>query len=98
MKKFQKSNYHNNNTIPITKSVSVHYECNGKGILVYVRDYIPSKLLNTSYVSSDTECLAIKVNLNKTKWLQMYSNNRHKNNISNHLMIHSETIDRNLSC
>ena len=29
----------------------------GGGILVYVRDDIPSKLLNISYVSSDTECV-----------------------------------------
>ena len=33
----------------------------GGGILVHVRDDIPSKLLNTSYVSSDTECLAIEI-------------------------------------
>ena len=33
------------------------------GILVYVRDDIPSKLLNISYVSSVTECLAIEINL-----------------------------------
>ena len=31
----------------------------GGGIVVYVRNDIPSKLLNISYVSSDTECLAI---------------------------------------
>ena len=29
----------------------------GGGILVYVRDDIPSKLPNISYVSSDTECV-----------------------------------------
>ena len=39
----------------------------GGGILVYVRDDIPSELLNISYVSSDTECLAIEINLRKTK-------------------------------
>ena len=33
------------------------------GILVYVRDDIPSKLVNISYVSSDTECLAIEISL-----------------------------------
>ena len=38
----------------------------GGGILVYVRDDIPSKLLNISYVSSDNECLAIEINLRKT--------------------------------
>ena len=39
----------------------------GGGILVYVRNDITSKLLNISYVSSDTECLAIEINLRKTK-------------------------------
>ena len=35
----------------------------GGGILIYVRDDIPSKLLNISYISSDTECLAIEISL-----------------------------------
>ena len=69
----------------------------GGGILVYVRDDIPSKLLNISYVSSDTECLAIEINLRKTKWLLICSYNPHKNNISNHLMNLSKIIDRNSS-
>ena len=66
-------------------------------MLVYVRDDIPSKLLNISYVSSDTECLAIEINLRKTKWLLICSYNPHKNNISNHLMNLSKIIDRNSS-
>ena len=45
----------------------------GGEILVYVRDDIPSKLLNISYVSSETECLAIEINLRKTKWLLICS-------------------------
>ena len=39
----------------------------GGKIRMNVRDDIPSKLLNISYVSSDTECLAIEVNLRKTE-------------------------------
>ena len=69
----------------------------GGGILVYVRDDIPSKLLNISYVSSDTECLAIEINLRKTKWLLICSYNPYKNNISNHLMNFIKIIDRNSS-
>ena len=69
----------------------------GGGILVYVRDDIPSKLLNISYVSSETECLATERNLHKTKWLLICSYNLHKNNISNHLMNLSKIIDRNSS-
>ena len=67
------------------------------GILVYVRNDIPSKLLNISYVSPDTECLAIEMNLHKTKWLLIFSYSPHKNNISNHLMNLSKIIDRNSS-
>ena len=40
----------------------------GGGILIYARDDIFSKLLNILYVSSDNECIAIEVNLHKTKW------------------------------
>ena len=69
----------------------------GGGILVYVRDDIPSKLLNISYVSSDTECLAIEINLRKTKWLLICSYSPHRNNISNHLMNLSKITDRNYS-
>ena len=69
----------------------------GGRILVYVRDDIPSKLPNISYVSSDTEWLAIEINLRKTKWLLILSCNPHRNNISNHLMNLSKIIDRNYS-
>ena len=58
----------------------------GGGILVYVRDGIPSKLLNISCVSSDTEFLAVEVNLHKIKWLLICSYNPHKNEISINLM------------
>ena len=35
----------------------------GGGILDYVRNDIPSKLLNFLYVSPDTECLVIEIKL-----------------------------------
>ena len=35
----------------------------GGGMLVYIREDIPSKLLNISYIASDIECLGIEVNL-----------------------------------
>ena len=57
----------------------------GGGILVYIREDIPSKLLNISYIASDIECLGIEVNLRKVRWLVICSYNPHENNISNHL-------------
>ena len=50
----------------------------GGGILVCVRDDTPPNLPNISYVSFDTECLAIEINFCKTKWLLICSYNPHK--------------------
>ena len=69
----------------------------GEGILVYIMEDIPSKLLNISYIASDIECLGIKVNLRKVRWLVICSYNPHKNNISNHLENLSKLLNRNLS-
>ena len=38
------------------------------GRLVYIREDIPSRLLNISHITSDIECLGIEVNLRKVKW------------------------------
>ena len=38
-----------------------------RGMLVYIREDIPSKLLNISYIASDIECLGIEVNLSRSK-------------------------------
>ena len=51
------------------------------GILVYIREDIPYKLLNISYIASDIECLGIEV---KVKCFVIFSYNPHKNYISNH--------------
>ena len=69
----------------------------GGGILVYIREDIPSKLLNISFIASDIECLGIEVNLRKLRWLVVCSYNPHKNNISNHLENLSKVLNRNLS-
>ena len=67
------------------------------GILVHIREDIPSKLLNISYIASDIECLGIEINLRKVKWLVICSYNPHKNNISNHLENLSKVLNRHLS-
>ena len=40
---------------------------NGGGILVYVREDIPAKFIKNPYISKETECLAIELNLRKMK-------------------------------
>ena len=64
----------------------------GGGILVYIREDIPSKSVN---IKSDCsiESITIDINLRKRKWLLNCSYNPHKNLIKNHLECLSRIID-----
>ena len=39
------------------------------GILVFIKEHIPSKLLNKLKIPSNLQILPIEINLRKTKWL-----------------------------
>ena len=55
------------------------------GILLYVRDDIPSGLLTDYKTKDNLELFFVEVNIWKKKWLLGCSYNSHKNNISNYL-------------
>ena len=55
---------------------------NGGGILLYVREDIPSTLLNTELL---IEGFCIEINIRKKKWLLVCTYNQNKNLISNYL-------------
>ena len=42
---------------------------NGGGVMIFVRDDIPSKEIKVSFLPSDGECLFIELNIRKVKWL-----------------------------
>ena len=56
----------------------------GGGILLCIREDIPSRLLN-SKSETGIEIISVKINLGKRKWFLNYSCNPNKNLISNHL-------------
>ena len=58
---------------------------NGGGILLNVRDDIPSRLLTDYKIKDNLELFLVEVNIRKKKWLLGCSYNPHKSNISNHL-------------
>ena len=58
---------------------------NGGGILLYVRDDIPSRLLTDYKIKDNLELFFVEVNIRKKKWLLSCSYNPHTSNISNHL-------------
>ena len=57
----------------------------GGGILLYVREDIPTKILSKESIPS--EWFFAELNLCKRKWLISYSYNSHKNNLSKHIEI-----------
>ena len=63
---------------------------NGGGILLYIRDDIPARLLSNS---NKTETIFVEINFRKKKWLICASYNPHKGNISNHLHHLSKGLD-----
>ena len=64
---------------------------NGGGILLYIREDIPSKLLS---VNKNMEGLLVEINLRKKKkWLLSCPYNPRKMQISNHLAELSKSID-----
>ena len=66
---------------------------NGGGLLLYVREDIPSKLLKSNIVH-DIETISVEINLGKRKWFLNCSYNPHKNFISHHLESLNLEIDK----
>ena len=66
---------------------------NGGGIILYVREDIPSKVLTKMEHMDDTECFLVEINIRKRKWRIVCSYNPHKNTISQHLHSLSKRID-----
>ena len=64
---------------------------NGGGIILYVGEDIPTKLLSHDFPGM--ESFFVEINLHKRKWLINCSNNPHKSNIVNHLNIISRSLD-----
>ena len=73
------------------KPFSIDRNIHGGGILFYVREDIPVKLLSVQ--PSPTETFFVEINLRKRKWLVCCSYNPHKDNISNHLQLIRKKLD-----
>ena len=64
---------------------------NGGGIMLYVREDIPAKLLSHGFPCAEN--FFVEINLYKKKWLINCSYNSHKKNIENHLDIISRSLE-----
>ena len=70
---------------------------NGGGILMYVREDIPSKALKSHTPSVNMESCFIEINLYKKKWLIVGTYNPCKTTIDNHLKCLSKYLDHYVS-
>ena len=65
----------------------------GGGIMLYIREGIPFKLLKSSGLSANTEALFVEVKINKKIWLLCCSYNPHKALIENHMNELGKALD-----
>ena len=65
--------------------------CLGGGLMLFVREDIPSNLLTTG--DKPTEGFYVELNLRNSKWLINCSYNLHKNNIGTHLDKIGQSLD-----
>ena len=68
-------------------------DSNGGGILVYVREDIPSKVLENTGFGSEIEAMLVEITVRKVKWLISCSYNSHKAYIKKHLQDLGKNLD-----
>ena len=69
----------------------------GEGIVLYVREEISSKLINSSCTNHEKEYFLVELNLRKQKYLIICNYNPHKTTIKGHLECISKYIDSHSS-
>ena len=69
----------------------------GGGIILYVREVIPSKLINSSCIVHDKEYFFVEINLRKQKWPMICNYSPHKTMIKGYLEYISKEIDSHSS-
>ena len=68
----------------------------GGGLLIYIREDIPCKEINTCHLPKDIESIFIEINLRNTKWLLMGGYNPEKSRISYFLNHIGNQLDRSI--
>ena len=65
----------------------------GGGIMLYIREGIPFKLLKSSGLSANTDAFFVEVKINKKVWLLCCSYNPHKALFENHMNELGKALD-----
>ena len=70
-----------------TTSYRLDRNANGRGLLLYVREEIPSEKIDNIDFDTGLEAMSTEINIRKIKWLISCSYNPHKTDIMNHLKV-----------
>ena len=76
-----------------TTPYRVDRDCHGGGILLYIRQDIPSKLLINLKISENLEGVFVELNFRRKKWLVCCSYNPQKLNITKHPDVTGKNLD-----
>ena len=76
-----------------SKPYRLDRNCKVGSIILYVREDIPSKLINSSCIDHDKEYFLVELNLRKQEWLIIWNYDPHKTMINGYLEYISKEID-----
>ena len=66
---------------------------NGEGLILFIREWLQSKLLPLKFNLGNKEYFLVEINLRKRKWLTVFLYNPHKTTISSYLKGIEKEID-----
>ena len=79
--------------ISVENTIRLDPSSSGGGIILYVREGIPFRLLKSNSLSANTEALLVEVKINKKKWLLCCSYNPHKTLIEKYMNELGKALD-----
>ena len=83
--------------IPVSENlIGLDRSSSGGGIILYIREGIPFKLLKSNCLSANTEALLLDLKINKKKWLLCCSYNPHKALMEKHMNELGKALDNYL--
>ena len=76
-----------------SKPYRLDRDWNGGGLILFIREGLPSKLLSLLFSSGNKEYFLVEINLRKRKWLIVSLYNPHKTTTSSYLKDIEKEID-----
>ena len=80
-----------------SRPIRIDRNCHGGGLMIFTRDDLPCRELNSHKLPSEVECTFLEIRIRNSKWLVVGGYNPHKDKISSFLSHISKELDIYLS-